>query len=126
MEAIWCQRTSLWLCVHKTLVCLLLLYDIATVFQLYHGGDMMFEMRRRKTEPILLPTQGIFNLPPYRVAWGKAHSLDTFGAIIFNKALQKLFRSNKLHIMYIYPHDFKQFAVKKYKRIKVLVNTINI
>ena len=34
------------------IVCLLLLYAIATMFQLYHGG-----------EPTLLPTQGIFNLP---------------------------------------------------------------
>ena len=34
----------------------------ATVFQLYHGGDMMYEMKRRKPEPTLLPTQGIFNL----------------------------------------------------------------
>ena len=40
-----------------------LFYTIATVFQLYHGGDMMYEMRRRKSEPTLLPTQVIFNLP---------------------------------------------------------------
>ena len=26
-------------------------------------GDMMYEIRRRKPEPTLLPTQGIFNLP---------------------------------------------------------------
>ena len=43
-------------------VCLLI-YTIATVFLLYHGSDMMFEMRRRKPESILLPTQGIFNIP---------------------------------------------------------------
>ena len=36
------------------IVCLL---AIATVFQLYHGGDMMYEMRRRKPEPTLLSTQ---------------------------------------------------------------------
>ena len=30
---------------------------IATVFQLYHGGDMMYEMRRRKPAPTLLLTQ---------------------------------------------------------------------
>ena len=31
--------------------------------QLYHGGDMMYEMRKLKPEPTLLPTQGNFNLP---------------------------------------------------------------
>ena len=45
---------------HRLLVCLLLFYAMATV---YHDGDMMHEMRRRKSEPTLLPTQGIFNLP---------------------------------------------------------------
>ena len=44
-------------------VCLLLFYAIGTVFQLYHGGDMMCEIRRRKPEPTLLLTQGIVNLP---------------------------------------------------------------
>ena len=29
--------------------CLLLFYTIATVLQLYHGGDMMYEMRRRES-----------------------------------------------------------------------------
>ena len=43
-------------------VCLLLFYAMTTVFQLYHGGDMTYEMRR-KPEPTPLPTQGIFNLP---------------------------------------------------------------
>ena len=42
---------------------LLFFYAIAIVFQLYHGGDMMYEMRRRKPKPTLLPTQVIFNLP---------------------------------------------------------------
>ena len=46
----------LWKC---SCVCLLF-YAIATVFRLYHGGAMMYEMR--KTEPTLLPTQGFFNL----------------------------------------------------------------
>ena len=45
------------------IVCLLLFYAKATVFQLYQGGDIMYTMRRRKPEPMLLPTQGIFNLP---------------------------------------------------------------
>ena len=39
-----------------------LLYVIATVFQLYLGGDMMYKMRR-KPEPTPLATKGIFNLP---------------------------------------------------------------
>ena len=43
-------------------VCLLLFYTIATVFQLSHGGDMIYEMRRRKPEPTFVPTQGAFNL----------------------------------------------------------------
>ena len=42
---------------------LLLFYAIATAFQLYHGSDMWYEMRRRKPEPTLLATQAIFNLP---------------------------------------------------------------
>ena len=37
------------------LVCLF--YAIAIVFQLYHGGDMMYYMRRRRPEPSFLPTQ---------------------------------------------------------------------
>ena len=40
----------------------LLLYAIATVFQLYISDDMMYEMRR-KPEPTLSPSQGIVNLP---------------------------------------------------------------
>ena len=43
-------------------VCLLLVYTIATVFQLYHGSDMMYEMRMKNPKPTLLPTQRIFNL----------------------------------------------------------------
>ena len=47
----------------KMFVCLFLFYAIATVFLVYHGSDMMYEMRRRKPVPTLLLTQGIFNLP---------------------------------------------------------------
>ena len=36
---------------------------MATGFQLYHGGDMMYETGRRKPEPTLLLTEGIFNVP---------------------------------------------------------------
>ena len=45
-----------WVCLF-----LLLFYALATV--LYHGSDVMYEMWRRKPEPTLFPTQGIFNLP---------------------------------------------------------------
>ena len=45
-----------------TIVCLLSFYTIPTVFQLYHGDDMIYEMSRRKLKPTLLPTQWIFNL----------------------------------------------------------------
>ena len=38
-----------------------LFYATVTVFQLYHGGDRMYEMRRRKPEPTLLQTQEIVN-----------------------------------------------------------------
>ena len=38
-------------------VCLLLFYTIGTLFQLCHGSDFMYEIRRRKPEPTLLPTQ---------------------------------------------------------------------
>ena len=43
-------------------VCLLLFYAIATVFKLFYGSDMMYEMRR-KAEPTVLLPQGIFYLP---------------------------------------------------------------
>ena len=43
-------------------VCLLLFYTIVAVLQLYHGGGMIYAMRRRKPEHSLLVTQGIFNL----------------------------------------------------------------
>ena len=38
-------------------------FAIATIFQLYHGSDTMYDMRRRKSEPTFLLTQWIFNLP---------------------------------------------------------------
>ena len=39
-----------------------LFHAIATLFQLYHGADMIIKMKRRKLEPTHLLTQGIFNL----------------------------------------------------------------
>ena len=44
-------RASNWVMVK--FVCLLLFYAIATVFQLYHGSDMMYEMRRREPKSTL-------------------------------------------------------------------------
>ena len=41
---------------------MLLFYAIETVFQLYLGSDILYEMRR-KSKPTLLLTQGIFKLP---------------------------------------------------------------
>ena len=40
-----------------------ILSQLLNVFKLYHGDDMMYEMRRRKPETTLLLTPGIFNLP---------------------------------------------------------------
>ena len=58
----------------------LLFYAIATIFQLYHGVDMMYEMRRREPEPTLLPTQGIFSLPYHiGVAFADAVSYTQWG-----------------------------------------------
>ena len=35
-----------------------------SIFQLYHGNDMIYEMKEEeKAEPTLLLTQGIFTLP---------------------------------------------------------------
>ena len=42
---------------------LLLWHKTTTNMRLYHGDDMMYEMRRRKPESALLATQGFFNLP---------------------------------------------------------------
>ena len=38
------------------------------------GGDIMYEMRRRKSEPTLLPTDRIFNLPHHigMICWEPA------------------------------------------------------
>ena len=58
MEMLFCICWLLSVC-----FCLLLFYTIATVFQSCHGGDLMYEMRRRKLERTLLQTQGICNFP---------------------------------------------------------------
>ena len=38
------------------MVCLLLIYAMATVFQLYHDPDMMYDIRRKKLGPTVLQT----------------------------------------------------------------------
>ena len=55
-------------------------FTIATVFQLYHGDARLYEMRRRKADPTLLPTQGIFNLPHHiGMVWDDAVSYTQWG-----------------------------------------------
>ena len=54
-------EAALYGCGTSLFVCLF--YTIAIVFQLYHGGDMMYAMTKGKGKPTLIPTQGIFNLP---------------------------------------------------------------
>ena len=63
LQYVWMQIQMQMQQVDWLFVCSLLFYAIAAVFQLYHGGDMIYKMRRRKPGPTLLPTQGIFNLP---------------------------------------------------------------
>ena len=48
--------------VMKRFICLLLLF-YATVFQLDHGSDMMYEIKRRKPEPTFDRLKGSFNPP---------------------------------------------------------------
>ena len=54
---------------------LLLLYAIATIFQLDQGGDMMLEMRR-KPEPTFLATQKTFNFPHHIGTVGEELAFD--------------------------------------------------
>ena len=54
-----------WGLCHQSCVCLVLFYAIATVFQSFQGGDMMYEMRR-KPEPTPSPTQGIYKYESYQ------------------------------------------------------------
>ena len=64
----------------------LLLFDaIATVLQLYLGGDMMYKIRRGKPEPTLLSMQEVFSFP-HRIgmvceelAFGDAMSYTQWG-----------------------------------------------
>ena len=58
-----------------------LFYAIETVFQLYHGDDMMYELSRKKPDPTLLLTQGIFNLP---------HQLAIDDAVSYTKRRNRL------------------------------------
>ena len=53
----------------------LLFNAIATVFQLYFGSDMMYEMRRRP-DPTLLLTQRIFDLLHHEGMVGEELAFD--------------------------------------------------
>ena len=58
-------------CIHIYIVSLLF-YTIATVFQLYHADDMIYEMTRRKPKTKPLLTHEIFNLPHHTgITWEK-------------------------------------------------------
>ena len=64
---VWCtvkngSTISICQCTVVQIFVVVLFYALATVFQLYLGSDMMYEMRRRKAEPTYLPSQGILNL----------------------------------------------------------------
>ena len=48
-------------------VCLLLFYATSTVFQLYHGGGMMYEMRRRKPKPFPIHLTVESTWPPWKL-----------------------------------------------------------
>ena len=54
--------------------CFVAFYAVATVFQLYHGSDMMYEIRRRKPAPMFLLTKETFNLSHHKgMAWEELH-----------------------------------------------------
>ena len=53
LSSINLSTIDLQVCLFVVVLCL------ATVFYVYHGSDIMSEMRRQKPEPILLLTQGI-------------------------------------------------------------------
>ena len=68
---------------------LLLFYTIVAIFQLYHGGDMVYEMRRRKTEPTLLLTQ-VFYLPHHAgMVWEKLAFDDAISYTQLGNGLQQ-------------------------------------
>ena len=60
-------------------VCLLLFYAIVRVFQLYHGSDMMYMMRRRKPKPTFVPTQRSFNFAH--------HIIMVWAELVFDDAI---------------------------------------
>ena len=62
-----------------------LLHTIATLCQLRHSGDMMYEIRRRKSKATLLQTQGIYKFPRHiemvceELAFGDALNYTQWG-----------------------------------------------
>ena len=78
-------------------VCLTLFYAVATVFQLYHGNDMIYEMRRgTKPEPTLLTMQGIFDLPHH-------YGYGSFYAFALPMLLCYINKSNQYLNSYVAP-----------------------
>ena len=73
-------------------VWLLLFHAIATVFQIYHGSDMMSEMRR-KPEYTLSLNQEFFNLP---------HHIWVSEELAFADTVSYTQKGNGLQHSYIY------------------------
>ena len=58
--------------------------------QLYHGGDMMYEMRCRKPEPTPLPAQRFFNLPHHiGMVWAELAFDDAVSYTQWGNGLQQ-------------------------------------
>ena len=106
-----CSRMFKWLVLFNlfpvntdwiSLVCLLLIHAIATVFQVYLHGDMMYEMRS-KPEPTLLQTQSIFKFPNHissvweELAFGGTLSYMQRGEMDCSTA--KCYGRNRIYIM---------------------------
>ena len=70
---VWRGVKNQFMVVGQARVCLF--NAIATVFQLYHDGVLMYEMRRRKPESTLLLTQELFN-PRHHIGTDKCYSSD--------------------------------------------------
>ena len=84
VHASWCYWGLLTVGVGQgwTAGSLLLFYAIATVFHLYHGSDMMYEMRR-KPKPTPLQTHRIFNLPHHiSMVWEVKDIDDTVSMLL--------------------------------------------
>ena len=94
-----------------TLVCGFVVVLCHTVFQLYIGWDMMCEMRR-KPEPTLLLTQGVFTLPHRTVmAWEELAFEDAASHTQWGKGLQHSYMSWQWHASYPCPQGHQPSAI---------------